>query len=317
MDGPIGRRTFLQAGAGAGAAAGMAAVPGGRARARGAGGDSAPTGLLAGLSDDPLGVPTTGPRLSWIVPALGPAPRQAAYQVRLARRPDGGGLVWDSGRVTGADSTAVPYGGPELAPSTPYWWQVRTWNERGRASAWSARQRIVTAAADWAGVPVWAPADPTTLADGTLDVDVTITAVSAGLWLRAQDAAHTYLWQVFAGSPGRLRAHVFRDGGFTVLGDHPLPVDVPLNAPVRISVQLQGPVIRTSVAGTLVDETTDATYATGTVGMRNGSTESQRYRRVTFTAPDGRVLLDQDFSAGPGVFAGGNVEGGELVLGGG
>jgi alpha-L-rhamnosidase len=253
------------------------------------------------------------------VPAAGAGPRQTAYQIQLADSPEafaaGGGIVWDSGKVTGDASTAVAYGGPGLAPASLYWWRVRTWLGTPRASAWSAPQRIITAAADWAGVPIWAPADLATLTDGVLEADVTIESVSAGIWLRAQDSANNYLWQIFAGSPGRLRAHVQRAGVYTVLGEYSLPADVPAGTAMRISVSLQGPVIRTSVNGTLVNETSDPTYASGTIGLRNGSTESQRYHGITFTATDGTVRISEDFTAGPGVFAGAAVDGGDLDLG--
>ncbi|HEX6519629.1 MAG TPA: family 78 glycoside hydrolase catalytic domain [Streptosporangiaceae bacterium] len=120
-----------------------------------------PTGLLTSLLDDPLGVPTSGLRMSWIVPALGVAPMQAGYQIQLAAAPAGftssGELIWDSGRVNDTSSVAIGYTGPALSPATPYWWRVRTW-VGGQVSAWSEPQRIVTEAAEWTGIPVWAPA---------------------------------------------------------------------------------------------------------------------------------------------------------------
>jgi alpha-L-rhamnosidase len=148
-----------------------------------------------------------------------------------------------------------------------------------------------------------------------LDASVTIETTSAGLWLRAQDSANNYLWQIFAGSPGMLRTHVQRNGVYTVLGNYPLPVDVPAGQPADISISLAGPLIRTSVNGTLVNSTTDSTYASGTIGLRNGSTESQRYHQITFTDPAGHVAISSDFAAGAGVFAGATVSGGDLVLG--
>jgi alpha-L-rhamnosidase len=313
----VDRRTFLRGSAVAAAGIGLvdtntltaAAAP---AVAQGAGA-RVPSGLLAALLDDPLGVATSGLKLSWQVPAIGSA-RQVAYQIQLGAAP-AGRLVWDSGRVAGAASTAVAYTGPGLAPATPYWWRVRTWDASGPASAWSAAQRVVTAAGNWTGTPIWAPADTTTLTDGTLTAEVAIETVSAGFWLRAQDSADNYLWQVFAGSPGRIRTHVFRNGGYTVLADHALTVDVPTGTPITVAIQLAGAVITTSINGVRVDQTTDATYASGTIGLRNGSTESQRYQRITFTEPDGTVRVSEDFTTGPGVFAGGTVDNGDLVLG--
>lgn len=75
-----------------------------------------------------LGTDVSTPRLSWVVGGGGT--RQSTYQVRV----DG---VWDSGKVTSPCSVGVAYGGPPLAPHTRYRWQVRVWDEHGRASGWS------------------------------------------------------------------------------------------------------------------------------------------------------------------------------------
>ncbi|GGN34218.1 alpha-L-rhamnosidase [Streptomyces fuscichromogenes] len=116
------------------------AVPGSgpvRSQARGAG------PRIAGPSVEyvrhPLGLDAQHPRLSWPLTADGTDVRQSAYQVRVATsrsalaRPD----VWDSGRVTSAESALVPYAGPALKPRTRYHWSVRVWDGDGRASGWS------------------------------------------------------------------------------------------------------------------------------------------------------------------------------------
>jgi alpha-L-rhamnosidase len=328
------RRRFLAGGVAAGVSAAalgpargaLAAPPATRAAAPRAGlvASDRPTGLLTSLLDDPLGVPTSGFRLSWIVPALGPAPMQVAYQVQLAASPAGfarpGTLAWDSGRVPDAASTAVSYSGPELRPATPYWWRVRTWvssggQRGGLASQWSAPQRIITEAAQWTGTPVWAPADTSTLTDGVLGANVTIDTASAGFWLRAQDAQNNYLWQLLAGRPGQLKKHVQVNGAYTVLAQTPLPVDVPAGVPLDVSISMTGDTFETSINGTLVDTTTNSTYASGTIGLRNGSTESQHYRQVTFTRTDGTTAVSTDFAQGPAPFTGATVSGGDLVLG--
>lgn len=326
------RRGFLRTGVavGAGLAAGAATpvtaravsastTPDGRPGAGLLGGrPTVPHGLITSLLDEPVGIATSGFRLGWIVPDLGENTRQTAYQVQLAASPTAleksRPLVWDSGVVHSAASTAVPYAGAALRPAAPYWWRVRVWSGE-RRSAWSAPQRLTTAIDSWDGVPIWAPVDTTTITDGTLAADVTILTTSAGFWLRAKDSANTYLWQIFAGSPGRIRTHVFVDGSYTVLADHAVAVDVPTGTPTRIEITLTGDVITTTIGGVLVDTTTDPTYSAGTIGLRNGSTESQRYADITFTGPSGAVLVDADFADGPGVFAGATVTDGQLVLG--
>ncbi|MEV6167000.1 glycoside hydrolase family 78 protein [Streptomyces sp. NPDC051954] len=87
-----------------------------------------------------LGTDSATPRLSWELAADGKGARQSAYQVRVAddreglsRRP-----LWDSGRVNSERTVGIPYSGPALRDRTRYHWQVRAWDEQGRASAWSA-----------------------------------------------------------------------------------------------------------------------------------------------------------------------------------
>ncbi|MEV0155794.1 family 78 glycoside hydrolase catalytic domain [Micromonospora sp. NPDC050686] len=274
---------------------------------------------MTSLLDIPLGVSAGRPRLSWIVPALGPAPRQVAYQVQVAHTRQellaDGGVVWDSGRVAASDSVAVEYGGPTLRPASLYHWRVRTWTTPDLVSNWSEPQQVVTAAGDtWTATPVWARDGSVSLTDGVLDASVTVTSVAASLWFRAQNASNNYLWQLRAGSPGVLKTHVQRNGTYTVLREQPIGLPVPTGVPVRLRIELSGPTIRTYLDGTLIDTTVDGTYATGGIGMRNGSTESQRYHSVSFTDPTGKVLVDEDFVTGPGVFVGGTVTGGDLVL---
>ncbi|WP_416983700.1 alpha-L-rhamnosidase [Streptomyces sp. T028] len=110
----------------------------------------------------PLGLDTQRPRLSWPLVSEGTGVRQSAYQVRVATtaagltRPD----IWDSGKVASGESVLVPYGGPELAPRTRYFWSVRVWDGNGRVSGWSAASWWETGlmdagqwTADWISAP--------------------------------------------------------------------------------------------------------------------------------------------------------------------
>ncbi|MFH1571801.1 MAG: alpha-L-rhamnosidase C-terminal domain-containing protein, partial [Gemmatimonadota bacterium] len=88
------------------------------------------------------------PRFGWIVNDRAAGTCQSAFQVLVATDLDallrGRGEVWDSGQIAGAWSIDVPYGGPPLAPRRDYFWQVRTWNDRGQPSPWSAPQHFRT-----------------------------------------------------------------------------------------------------------------------------------------------------------------------------
>ena len=147
-----------------------------------------PTGLTvldAGLSNGAFqyaAIATLRPHFSWVVPSA-PLPdagdgqirtidkdvMQSAYQIRLyrydpmqAKAPVKGAkqyeypvpeasctLVWDSGRMECAQSSAVVYGGPTLVPDTVYGWEVRTWVAAGHPepfeSGWSEVKLFRTA----------------------------------------------------------------------------------------------------------------------------------------------------------------------------
>lgn len=276
----------------------------------------APTGTLADLLPQAL-TTTAGqrPRFSWQVPDLGAGTLQRAYQLQVATTPGGfedDRLVWDSGRKLSADSVAVPYAGPALKPRTAYWWRVASWGET--RSAWSQPTLLATSVEDqWEAEPVWVPAGPV-MTDGTLALRVKITAVAAGVWFRAASTANNYMWQLRAGSPGVLRKHVCVNGTYTVLGEVKLPFAVTAGEWLDLTVTMTGSTFTTAVNGTTVDTTTDSRYTSGNIGLRNGLTESQVYDRVTFTAADGTVLLDDDFASDKGTFATGTVSGGTLTF---
>ncbi|MEU5096776.1 family 78 glycoside hydrolase catalytic domain [Streptomyces sp. NPDC020996] len=254
-------------------------------------------------------------RFSWQMPDFGAGTVQRAYQLQLAATPDGfdcDRLVWDSGRVTSADSTAVPYGGPPLKPRTAYWWRVSSWGRK--RSAWSQPALLATSVEnEWEAEPIWAPAGKT-LTDGTFTTRLKITAVAAGLWFRAASVNDNYLWQLRAGSPGVLRKHIRVNGTYTVLAEVRLPFAVATGEWLDLAVTMTGSTFTTSVNGTVVDTTTDTRHTGGNIGLRNGSTESQIYDRVTFTGADGTVLLDDDFTSDKGTFTAGTVANGVLTF---
>lgn len=92
------------------------------------------------------------PAFSWIVSAS----VQTAWRVQVAtdlklltdaETAENGPNVWDSGKVDGAESTAVAFGASEpLKGATVYYWRVKIWDGDGNPSAWSAPKAFKTAA---------------------------------------------------------------------------------------------------------------------------------------------------------------------------
>jgi alpha-L-rhamnosidase len=145
----IDRRTLLAGGLGAG----WLATPGAHARtATRLGADR----LRVAALQDPLGIGDARPMLSWQV--IGPPGAfQAAYRIRVASDPATLAAekadLWDSGRVEGGISTAVPYAGRALGSRQRCHWQVKLWSLDGE-SGWSAPavwEMGLLQPADWTG----------------------------------------------------------------------------------------------------------------------------------------------------------------------
>ena len=112
------------------------------------GGQLHATGLTTEHLADPLGVDTAMPRLSWIDNSDDNGASQSAYEIVVStggRRP---GDVWDSGKVSSAQSYDVTYAGLPLRSQTRYFWTVRVWDGRGQMSAWSQPAWFETAFLD-------------------------------------------------------------------------------------------------------------------------------------------------------------------------
>ena len=276
---------------------------------------SAPVGLTVDDAPAPLNVDDT-PSFGWLPQDKDPDEVQTAWQVRVFDR--AGDPVWDSGRTASDDQSYVAYGGPGLAPASPYTWQVRTWDATDRVSPWSRTAHFETGLGDgdWSGAqwiqrPPGGPG-PMTIVDGRARVtggDVTLAKTGTGWtdytleltvrprtrgsgWVfRAPDRRNGYMWQLTPGSG--LSPHVQVNGSFTRLTT--IPMTVVAGTDYHVRMELSGSTIRTFVDDTLVDERTDDRFAAGTVGFREASNEVGEFDDVKVTA-GGPALLTDDFS---------------------
>jgi alpha-L-rhamnosidase len=92
--------------------------------------------LLTEHLTNPTGIDATTPRFSWQMNA-GNARNvmQSAYEIRVtdaAKR-----SVWSTGKVAGEQSMYVNYKGAPLTSNQRYTWQVRVWDNKGKASDWA------------------------------------------------------------------------------------------------------------------------------------------------------------------------------------
>ena len=124
--------------------------------------------------------------------------------------------------------------------------------------------------------------------DYTLELSVAPRQVNgryaqSGWFFRAADERNGYAWLIGnyphpGATGGNLTKVVYVDGQPRV-SIVKLPFPIADGRTYRIRQELQGATIRTFIDGTLVDTTTDATYARGTIGLRETTGESGVLRR--------------------------------------
>jgi alpha-L-rhamnosidase len=100
-----------------------------------------PVGLRTEYKNNPLGIDTRKPRLSWLLQSSARGVMQAAYHIRVAPTEGdlraGKNLVWDTARVDADQSIHLVYEGQPLKSGQRYYWQVRVWDGSGQPSDWS------------------------------------------------------------------------------------------------------------------------------------------------------------------------------------
>jgi alpha-L-rhamnosidase len=103
---------------------------------------SQPAALRCENLVNPLGLAEPQPRFSWEMESSRRAESQTAWQIIVAGSPvllaRGTGDLWDSGRVSGDETTGIEYNGQPLQSNERCYWKVRLWDRDGNPSAWSA-----------------------------------------------------------------------------------------------------------------------------------------------------------------------------------
>ncbi|HWD93317.1 MAG TPA: family 78 glycoside hydrolase catalytic domain [Verrucomicrobiae bacterium] len=101
-----------------------------------------PFNLRCDERTNPLGIGDAAPRLSWQLQSLqtGPAYRgrvQTAYEIQVGSTP-GAADLWDSGKVTSAQTIGIIYAGQTLTSGQQCFWRVRVYDNNGDVSDFSA-----------------------------------------------------------------------------------------------------------------------------------------------------------------------------------
>lgn len=99
---------------------------------------AAPVHLRCEYRNNPLGIDTLTPHLSWQSDSTERNWKQTAYEILVTSVPNRLNAdppdVWDSGKVSSDESVGIPYGGPGLKSRTRYYWKLRVWDSNGKMS---------------------------------------------------------------------------------------------------------------------------------------------------------------------------------------
>ena len=97
--------------------------------------------LLTENLPNPISIDATVPRFSWQINEAGKRDiMQTAYEIKVttyAVLKKDKHEAWSSGKVMSDQSIYVPYKGDPLTSGKKYFWQVRVWDNYGKASEWS------------------------------------------------------------------------------------------------------------------------------------------------------------------------------------
>ena len=100
-----------------------------------------PVGLRCEFLENPLGLETRTPRLSWRLEDPRRGACQTAYRIvaasSAAKLAAGEYDLWDTGRVISANTLDIPYAGKALRPRDAVFWRVMVWDKDGNPSPWS------------------------------------------------------------------------------------------------------------------------------------------------------------------------------------
>ncbi len=125
---------------------------------------SSPHRLLCEYLDNPLGIGTAIPRLSWELTPLVRGACQSAWRIAAASEKDlllaGKYDLWDSGKVESEQNIHVEYAGKALESGQTVCWRVMAWDAEGVPGDWSSPASFEIALLgdnDWHGIWIAAP----------------------------------------------------------------------------------------------------------------------------------------------------------------
>ncbi|MBL9169134.1 MAG: family 78 glycoside hydrolase catalytic domain [Verrucomicrobiales bacterium] len=100
-----------------------------------------PVALRTEWLQNPLGIDSPSPRLSWKLESSLRAQRQTGYRVLVASSKQAleanSGDLWDTGKVASDETIGRAYEGKPLGSGQLCFWKVKVWDQAGQESEWS------------------------------------------------------------------------------------------------------------------------------------------------------------------------------------
>ncbi|HSH19802.1 MAG TPA: family 78 glycoside hydrolase catalytic domain, partial [Draconibacterium sp.] len=93
--------------------------------------------LICEYHINPVGIDIQKPRLSWKIVSDKQNVMQSAFEIKVTDQTAKGKVIWNSGKIDSDQSVNVEYAGPELNSMQRVYWQVRIWDNEGKATKWS------------------------------------------------------------------------------------------------------------------------------------------------------------------------------------
>ncbi len=104
-------------------------------------GDLLVENLKCEYKKNPVGIEAINPRLTWQVITSELSGSQKAYQLFAGTDSmeviKETGNIWNSGKITSAQSLNILFQGETLESGKKYFWKVKVWDENNRVSPWS------------------------------------------------------------------------------------------------------------------------------------------------------------------------------------
>jgi hypothetical protein len=186
--------------------------------------------------------------------------------------------------------------------TTPEWmWQPPLWDIRDGELYAGGGIGLASAGSSWTDYTFSVTATP--LQTGQIG---SVSYAQAGLAFRFDSAGSGYVFLLSnypytsPAAPGYVTFVKYTNGSTGSVQATPLPFAVTGGQSYQVTIDVSGAAFTISVNGTHAATVTDASYPNGTVGFREdqADSESALFGDVTVTAPDGTVLLADDFADG-------------------